>query len=594
VPTNSLRPVHRHVSFGIYELDLHARELRKQGLRVKLQQKPFDLLAALLERPGGVVTRDELRQRLWPKETFGDLDHSLSIAVHKIRIALHDTAENPRFIETLAGRGYRFLAPVRVPENAVRSSGRVMLAVLPFDNVDADPTHEYFVDGMTDELISSLAITNPQKLAVIARTSIMQYKRSARPLAEIARELRVEYVLEGSVRRTAKRTRIHARLIQASDQAQMWAGTYDRPLKDIVSLQAEVAANIAEALAVELIPESKSWRENPPTQNLEAYELYLRGRAHWVQKTESRFSEALGCFQKAIAADPRYSLAYAGVADCYAVFGFYGLLPPREAYEKAKAAAVEALNLNPLLPEAHSALAFVTLQYDWDWNAAEKRHLQAVALSPNYAAAHHWYGIALTQMGRFHDGLTTLQKAGNLDPISSAVQAQIGWVYYFSRDFELAVKQLDRVVKADPGFALARYFLSMACVQAGHRDAAVREAREAVRLTEGHPACVAALVSALQANGKNRDAGQTLRKLEAMCASRHVSPYWLAFSHAALGEAESAIEKLDHTYEERSGWMLYLKIEPAFDAVRMDERVVELLQRTQAVQRGEATRAANA
>jgi len=576
---DSLRPSARHLGFGIYELDLHAGELRKHGIKLKLQQKPFALLAVLLEKAGEVVSREELRQRLWPEDTFGDFDHSMSIAVHKVRLALHDTADNPRFIETLSGRGYRFIAPVRRlgETEGATAAGKTMIAVLPFASLDPDPKNEYFVDGLTDEMISSLAATNPHRLGVIARTSAMRYKQTEKALTQIAQELRVQYVLEGSVRRTGNKVRISASLIQANDQTQVWASTYDRAMKDVLTLQAEVAAQIAAAMAVELIPENKKRMERPATGSLEAYELYMKGRYQWNLRTEAGFKQALQCFYQAAEKDPAYALAHAGVADCYAVFGFYGFLPPREAYEKAKASALRALQLDDELPEAHSTLAFATLQYDWDWPAAEQSHRRAIVLNANYSPAHHWYGIDLMQMGKFHEALTELRQAETLDPFSLAVQAQIGWLFYFSRDFGRAVEQLERTVAAEPAFALARYFLGMAYTQSHNHAAAVRELKEAVEQTESHPACMAALVAALRAGGKRAEAAKALLRLERLSSERHVSPYYRAFALAGPGQAEEVVPWLEQAFLEKSGWMLYLKIEPAFDAVRSHARIRELL-----------------
>ena len=404
----------------------------------------------------------------------------------------------------------------------------------------------------------------------------MQYKGSQKPLGEVAQELGVQYVLEGSVRRTARKVRISARLILAQDQAQMWTGTYDRTVKDVLALQAEVASQIARALAVELIPESRERMKRPATVSFGAYESYMKGRHEWSKRTEAGFKEALQHFHQAVEADPRYALAHAGIADCYAVFGFYGFLPPREAYEKAKQSAQRALELDADLPEGHSTLAFATLQYDWDWPTAEKAHRKAITLNANYAPAHHWYGIDLTQMGMFHEALTELRQAEALDPFSLAVQAQIGWLFYFSRDFGRAVEQLKKTVASDPTFALARYFLGMAHSQNKEHAAAIRELEEAVEQTDGHPACVAALAAARRGAGKHAQAKKEVQRLARLSEQRHVSPYYRAFALAGEPAAE-VFPWLEKAFVEKSGWMLYLKIEPAFDGVRSDPRIAGLL-----------------
>lgn len=572
---DSMRAASRHFAFGVYELDLHSGELRKLGVKLKLQQKPLALLAALLEKPGEVISREELRHRLWPDDTFVDFDHSLSIAVHKVRLALSDTSENPRFIETLARRGYRFIAPVKSPAKET-VGGKTMIAVLPFVSFDPDPDNAYFVDGMTDEMITKLAGTNPERLGVIARTSAMHYKETSKPLVQVAQELGVSYVLEGSVRRSGRKFRIGARLIQAKEQTQLWAGSYDRNDKDLYTLQAEVATQIAAALSVELIPEKRERISRPATSTFAAYDCYMKGRQQWELRTEEGFKQALQYFARAAEADPGYALAHSGIADCYAVFGFYGFLPPREAYGKAKDSAQRALQLDGGLSEAHSTLAFATLQYDWDWPAAEALHRRAIALNANYAPAHHWYGIDLTQMGMFHDALTELRHAETLDPLAVAVQAQIGWLFYFSRDFGRAIQQLTKAVTADPSFALARYFLGMAYTQAKEYGAAVRQLEEAVEQTDSHPACVAALAAALRAGKKPAAAKKALQHLEKLSGQRHVSPYYRAFALHG-GPADEIVPWLEQACLERSGWMLYLKIEPAFDQVRSDPRVEALL-----------------
>ena len=574
-PVQSLQS--RVIGFGVYEVDVRARELRKHGVKIKLQEKPFAALIALLERDGELVTREELSKKLWAADTFVDFDHSLGGAIHKLRLALNDTAKNPRFIETLAGRGFRLIVPVRKTAWEKSESRKRVLAVLPLENLEKDLEQEYFADGLTEEMISQLGRISPATLGVIARASAMRYKHTTKAVKQIGTELGVDFLVEGTVRRSGNRLRISVELIQVSDETQLWSSTYDRPVKNVFLIQAEVARQIAHALTLELVPQQGKQRLSDA--NLKAYELYLQGRYHWEKRTEEGFSTGFELFRRAVDADPSYELPYLGLADSYAVFGFYGTLPPKDAYEKAKSAALTALKINEQLPEAHSALAFATLEYDWDWAAAEREHRRAIEINPNCATAYHWYGLNLTQVGRFKEALTALEKASELDPLSVAVPTQIGWLMYFSRRYEQAITKLRGAIESDPQFALAHYFLGMTLTQHGMYPEAIRELQQAVQLTVEHPACVGALALAYALCGKRPEWQKNFDKLKSLSERRHVSPYYFAYALMASNESDKIIEWLEKAYDERSGWLIYSRIEPAFDKLRPDPRFVELMQR---------------
>ena len=489
------------VRFATFEMDLRTGELRKGGLKIKLSGQPFQVLAILLERPGQVVTRDELQKRLWP-DTFVDVDHNLNTAINKIREVLGDSAENPRFVETLARRGYRFIAQVDggqppgvvelTPTRGLRSlifpvafgllaivgitavlfalnvhgwRDRLFahaakppiqaLAVLPLANLSGDPEQEYFADGMTEALITELGkSTSPR---VISRLSVMQYKGTRKPVQEIARELNVDAVLEGTVVRSGDRVRVTVHLDRASPEGQLWASAYDRNVRDILSLQDEIARTVIDEIQVKLTPQERARLSSPRPVNPEAYADYLRGRsvlasgpAHLSKiASKSRYTDqdiqtAIAYFKSAIDKDPAYAQAYAGLADAHIYLGNpgWGGHSPKGTLSDAKEAATTALKLDPSLPEAHFSLA-QTLQYDWNWPEAEKEYKLALKLNPNYVNAHLEYGRFVQALGRNDEALVHVHYAYELDPFNIAVKETQAWVTYASRQYDLALKQFE-------------------------------------------------------------------------------------------------------------------------------------------------------
>jgi TolB-like protein/Tfp pilus assembly protein PilF len=573
----SYQRTQRPIRFGVFELDLRSGELRKFGLRLKVQEKPLAILAVLLERPGEVVTREELRQRLWHADTFVDFEHSVSIAVHKLRLALGDTAENPRFIETLARRGYRFIAPVQKTQT---DSGRKrMIAVLPMENLSADPQQEFFADGLTEEMIIQLGRLNPQRLGVIARTSAMAYRHTTKSITEIGRELKVEYILEGSVRRSEKRVRITAQLVQVEDQTNLWAETYERSAEDVFAIQIDVAEHIARSLAVELLPEQRAVLARSVSASSEAHELCLKGRYHANKRIEDHYAKAIEYFSKAIEKDPQYALAYSGLADAYSLIGYYGGLSPADAYGRAKKAALTALAINDQLAEPHTSLAFVTLEYDWNWPEADRMHRRAIDLSPNYAPLTDWYGLNLMQVGRFHESLAALECAKELDPVSVIINSHLGWLYYFLRKYDQSIAILHKAMELDPSFALGSWFLAQAYLQNGDKKLALAELERTISASGTHPAALAYLAYTYSVVGRRNDAKKVLESIAAVGERRRVSPYFMAYAVAGLGDPTEVFQWLERAYEEHSGWLIYLPIEPTFDHLRNDPRFVDLMQR---------------
>jgi len=565
------------IRFGLFEVDLRSRELRKKGHKLRLQEQPFQLLTLLLEKPNEVVTREEIQGKIWGDDTFVDFEHGVNRAINKLRETLGDSADNPRFIETLSRRGYRFIAPVQrdlQPPN----NGRKMLIVLPFTNMNCGAEQEYFSDGLTEEMIAHLSRLNPGRLGVIARTSAMQFKNTSKDIKVIGQELGVQFALEGSIRRAGNRIRITAQLIQVSDQTHLWAESYDRELKDVLAIQKDVAERIGRSLTFELVADQRTLVPRSISSDTEAYELYLRGRYYLNQRVEQSCEKAVDYFNEALQKYPAYAPAYAGLADAYTVIGFYGAIPPKAAFEKAKAAAKTASLLDDKLSEAHTILGYATLQYDWDWPAAEAEHKRAIELNPNWYE-YDWYGFNLAQVGQFPEALAALEYARRIDPLSLVIACHIGWTFYFAREYEKSVRHLEKTVEFNPGFPLARYHLGKTYLQTHDFSRGIEQLQSAVEGSGQHPGALAALAYALGAAGRQSEGREVLAKVLSLQQHRHVLAYFVAFAMSSLSSKDETLEWLVKAYEERSGWILHLHYEPAFDHLRSHPRFVGLLKR---------------
>ncbi|MGH9437461.1 MAG: winged helix-turn-helix domain-containing protein [Terriglobia bacterium] len=569
----------RVARFGAFEANLATGELRKQGLKIRISQQVFQVLAMLLENPGEVVDRRELQRRLWPGQSFFDFEHGLNKAVNRLRQALNDSASTPRFIETLPRRGYRLIAPVSAAEfsfpAALRAPTRMRLAVLPFENLSSEPEHEFFSDGLTEEMISQLGRLNPSQFGVIARTSSMQYKRTKKRIDEIARELSVEYILEGSVRKTENRVRITAQLIHARDQTHLWVESYNRELADIFQVQNEVAQRVASTLAVELRGEDSGCiRPVPP----EAYEAYLRGRFFWNKGTAYDAKTAIQWFENAVRQYPQYGLAYSGIADCYARLAWYGALPSREASPLAKFAASRALEIDDRLGEAHASMALAYFWYEWNWSEAEHEFRRAIELKPNYAAAHNWHAAYLNTMQRFEEAAAEQKIAEELDPLSLTIAMNAADPHYFARRYDTAIEYLERVVKREPNFFPAHYNLGRACAVAGRHRQAINAFETAARLS-GVPGANTAVAYAYARAGDTDRARAIEREVKKLATACYIPSPQLALSSLGLGETDRALDQLEAGFEERSYLMIYLKADPIYDVLRSNSRFKELLRR---------------
>lgn len=628
----------QHYRFGPFELDAPAGELRRHGLKVRLRGRPIEILICLLERTGEVVTREDLRTRLWTSDTFVDFDHGLNSAMNKLREALGDTAENPRYVETVPRRGYRFIAPVEsvprpgpvlpvasttstpVPIVATAApvaqpapgrragrtgrwlvaaavvaagvfvgtwlvrerlwrgaSGKAMLIVLPFENRSGNADDEFFSDGVTDEMIAQLGALDPKRLGVIARTTAMQYKASHKDVMQIGQELGVDYLLEGSVRRDATRVRITAQLVDVKSQTQLWAETYERDVRDVLMLQRDVAGRIAQSLAGGVLSPvlARATRRSP---SFAAYERALKGRAYRQQATEASVRQCVVMFEEAVGLDAEYAGAYAGLADCYRLLGGPGweVGPPSELLEQARVAAERALELDPELPEAYAARGMVRFSFDWDLAAADRDLSRAIALNPSYARAHQYRSAVLTTMGRFDEAVASARRARELDPLSATESTTLGVRLYYAGKYEEAIQQLERTLTAHPDFPVAHWGLGQTYSQMGRHADAVRELEVAAQRADQSPYMRAWLAHALAVAGRRDDAEVIRRDLTAQAGERFVAPYLFAVMASGFGEKAATLDWLDKVRASKSGWIPFLPVQPELAWLRDDPRFRQL------------------
>jgi TolB-like protein/tetratricopeptide (TPR) repeat protein len=562
------------LKFGTFEIDLRSREVRKRGLRVRLEEKPFQILELLLEKAGNVVTRRTLRDKLWP-DTHVGYEHNLNTAINKLRELLGDSAHSPRFVETVPRRGYRFIAPLEMPERPSLVPAKKMLAVLPFENLSGDAEQEYFADGLTEELISQLGQLNPRRLGVIARTSAVLYKGTKKSVSEIAKELKVDCVLEGSVRRAGKRARITVQLIEAWDQTHLWSASYDRELRDVLGVQNDVAQQVGKALAVELLPEPQA---NSRTVDPVAHEAYLRGRFFCGQRTEEGLKKAIGSFETALSIEPTCARSYSGMADCYGLLCWFGAYAPRIAGEKASAAANRALEIDASLSEPHASLALVKYWYEWDWEGAEKEFRRAIELNASNAVAHLWYASYLNTMGRLEEARNIQRVAQELDPLSLMIHMSAADPLFYARQYEGAIAHLRQLLEQEPRFFPALFNAGRAYVQKGMYGNAILAFEKAVQLS-GNREGLPALAHAYAVSGRTHEARKLLQELLNDSSGRYVASPMIARVYLGLGEINEALQWLGKGFEERSYWMIFLKMDPVYDTIRGDTRFKELLKR---------------
>jgi TolB-like protein/DNA-binding winged helix-turn-helix (wHTH) protein/Tfp pilus assembly protein PilF len=617
------------IRFGEFELALKSGELRKNGSVIRLQPQPFKVLAFLASHAGQTVTRQELQEAVWEEGTFVDFEHGLNFCIKQIRNALGDDAQSPRLVETLPRRGYRFIAEVESvngsaeteavlgepevetpvvddPPRKVKSSGRrfaiaflfwaiaaalvmasyfgwrsfnkvavpiskVMVAVLPFENLSGDAEQDYFSDGMTEEMIAQLGRLHPQSLGVIARTSAMTYKGVNKDITRIGRELGVDFVVEGSVRREQDRIRITAQLIQVSDQTHLWSESYDRSTGDALKVQSEVADQIAHALAIRLLAEKGS--ESPHSASAEAVDAYLRGRYLWNKGARESVRRSVEYFQQAIEQDSTYAAAFAGLADSYRLLGMYYAVLPAEAYPKAREAALQAIKIDPASADAYVSLGSIKFRYEWKWEEAERNFQRALEINPSLGMAHHDYAWFLVAMGRFDEGIKHMNLAQRLDPLSPLANSDVGWVYLMARRYDEAIEQIKRTLELEPSFGSALVCLERAYTLNGQPTEALETllketGEDGTSFRDGDPAQSMKLLYRTR-----------LEKRVAAMQTGLSSPYNIATICMAAGERNQALAFLERAYSERDPMLVAASSDPAFDDLRTDPRFLVLLRR---------------
>jgi len=616
-----------------FEFDPRAYQLRRAGRELRLERIPLEILLLLIEQPGSLVAREQIVERIWGNDVHLDTDNSINGAIRKLRQVLRDDPEQPKFIQTVTGKGYRFIAPVVSPKaerppdlptpqtsppvsltpptrkwifygamalllagavgigflwlrptRPAQPPGKVMLAVLPFANLTGEPAQEYFSDGMTEEMIAELGRLNPERLGVIGRTSVMLYKSNPKPLDQVGRELGVQYIVEGSVRRDSGHVRITAQLIQAKDQTHVWTQQYDRELKDVLSLQAEIAEEIAGEIQLTLGSRQEATAADRPvaassvTTSYEAYDLYLKGRYFWNKRTADGFLQAAEYFQQAIRRDPNYARAYAGLADTFGLMSTWQLVPQNEFMPKARAAALKALEIDETLAEAHTSLALIAENYDYDWQTAEKEFRRAIQLNPDYATAHQWYAEYLSWQGRFDEALAESERARQLDPLSLIIAADHAAIFLDSRQYDRAIAQCRTVLEMDPKFG-ARGLIVSAFAQEGRFAEALDEVER--RQPPNEPSWAWATRAYIYGRwGKSAEAEHALAKLEQLTPQlRERRPSWLVLAYIGTGKKDRAIALLQKAYAEHSNVVTALKVDPGYDPLRSDPRFQELLRR---------------
>ena len=624
---------HQPCQFGPFEADFQSGELRKHGIRLRVQTLPLRLLALLIEHRNRVVTRQELHQTFWPGRTEGEFDDSLNAVVKKLRDVLGDDAGKPLYVETVPRRGYRFVAPVTIASpakdapaatqpasapthaNDKRSddsdhsnAGRPLrgwspaalaaaatsvllcflalwsyttqrarqkasdepihsIAVLPFENLSGDPSQDYFVDGLTEAVTTDLAQIG--SIRVTSGTSAMEYRAARKPFGQIRRELGVDAVVVGSVSRTAGKVRVNARLVGPADGQYLWAQSFERDAGDIVSLQDEVALSVVNRIQASTPPDELARLEHARPASVEAYEAYLQGLFYLNHRTNDDLLKSLDYFTRATSLDPHLAVAYAGESEVYGLLADYDVMPDREAWPKAEAAARQAIHLDDSLGLAHSALAFELWKYEWDWGRAKKEFHRALALSPNDANTHHVYAVLLASEGNFGDAKKEIQVARQLDPLSLIVRTNIGWLSYYQRDFPAAIEEYQATLRLDPVFVPAHQKLWMAYAVQGNKQKAAGELENVFRVF-GHED-MARRVAATDAAHRYDFA------VKSYADSGYLSNYEHARVLSLMGRKEEALAALSQAEAEHSSWLTYVAVEPAFDSIRSTPKFQQIV-----------------
>jgi TolB-like protein/DNA-binding winged helix-turn-helix (wHTH) protein len=640
--TTQSRPTHGVARFGVYQADFRAGELHKSGIKVKLTDQPFRLLAVLLERRGELVTRQELRERLWPSDEFGEFNDGLNTAINRLRVALDDSAENARFIETIPRRGYRFIAPVdfradsaepvpdfpAIPKKSdtenrptvqvsnaspagaihtwfgggamplgaalvsvvlvaivamgiwwrmrerVTSAAEVRIrsiAVLPFENFSGDANQDFLAEGMTDELTTELAQVG--SLRVTSRSSVLAYGASHKPMRQIRDDLGVDAVVEGSVAREGQIVRVDAHLVETLDDRQIWAQSFTEDEQNILALEDDVARAVAERIEVAIAPDVHERLVTSRPVNADAYEAYLHGTSFMAQHTDADLMKSLDYFKQAVAMDPTLAEAYAAESQAYCYLGDYSVLPDRVVWPQAEMAAEHAIALDDSVGKAHAALAFSLWRYEWNWKTADKEFQRALFLTPNDSDAHHLYGVFLATKGNFVGAEQQLRIARELDPLSLIVRTNLAWLRYYQRDYPGAIADYKKVLQADPKFIPAQNKLWIAFALNGESQDAATEL--ATTFSSYDHSGFADRVTASE--GSSDPETRLRTEILEYANSGYLTSYEQARFFAVAGERQKALESLGTAMRKRDSWLVYARIEPAFDPLRSMPQFQHLL-----------------
>jgi TolB-like protein/DNA-binding winged helix-turn-helix (wHTH) protein/Flp pilus assembly protein TadD len=611
--------------FGPFELDTTTGELRQRGVPVHLQQQPAKVLGLLLQRAGELVTREEIRGHVWGHDTFVNFDQGLNFCIKEIRAALGDSADEPRYVETLPRRGYRFIAKVEdaraapapatapvarpgrrasrqrflvfsllglallmtaalllwpaPPPRPAASAPRVRIAVLPFENLSSDPEQDYLSEGLAEELIAQLGRLSPDRLAVIARASARLYKGDPAAVERLGRELGVDYAVLGSLRRGGEQLRITVNLVKVADRTQLLAETYDREARDLLSLQREIAQELARKIEVVFTPQAAALLQRVEARDTEAYQLYLRGRYFWNKRDEPGLRRAVSYFEQAIARQPGYALAWVGLADAHLVLADHGYASPQQALPAARAAADRALQLDDGLAEAHATRAMLRGAFEWQWDASLAGFERALLLNPNYVTAHHWYSHCLRAMGRSKEAVLETQRALELDPLSLVINNNFGTALYYGARYAEAEAQYRRTLELEPDWAPAYWGLGRTLLKLRRVPEGLAALERAAALGPAQSEYVATLAHGYAVAGRAEQARHQLGELRLRSKKRYVSSYDLALALAAVGEREEAFRLLEQAYAERQSGLRLLKVDDRLESLRADARFTDLLRR---------------
>jgi TolB-like protein/DNA-binding winged helix-turn-helix (wHTH) protein/Tfp pilus assembly protein PilF len=633
-------PAQRTLQFGAFQLNVATGELRKSGVKLRLRPQPAKALAFLASRPGETIKREQLREEIWGRDVFVDFEHGLNLCIREVRAALDDDADKPRYIETVPRIGYRFIGhveaavpraepavpaapksadPGRNPDAsraahspngkhrrrlaaAVASAFAILalivllvlgglregrsyesrppliksLAVFPLENLSGDPAQQYFADGMTDELTTELAKIH--SLRVISRNSIVQYRGRTKPLPQIARELNVDAVVEGTVMRSGDRVRITAQLIEASSDRHLWAESYERDMHDVLKLQDDFARDIARQVRAALTPTEQGRLARTSSVNPQAYESLLRGRYEWAKRGQNGLTNALASFRKSTQLDPNYAPAYAGIAESYEMLGNNGIVPTQTVRTQAKEAALRALELDPDLSEAHVALAEWLNDYDWNWAEAEKEYRHAIELDSNNANAHHWYAMSLAWVGRFNEAIREIEYARQLDPVAVRINANVGLILLYARQYDRAIAESQKTLELEPNDFTSHFVIGMANLEKGDILAAINEL-QAARGSSPPPAGLYPLAYAYGTAGQKSKALSVFEEWRQACRERYCSPTGWAYAYAALGQRDEAFAWLDKAIAVHDQGLHAIDMSPMADPLRSDRRFADVLRR---------------